>query len=61
MGGWGSVSDLHVFIAFWAILSIIFVILFGDKKTVNFPESPKCVAVGGWVRFLGLYPKKKLN
>ena len=52
MGGWGSrvlnfieVSDLHVFIAFWIILSIIFFNLFGEKM-IDYRESPKRVSVG---------------
>ena len=28
----GEVLDLHVYIAFWITLSIIFVIFFGEKK-----------------------------
>ena len=27
------------------------------QRAVNFPESPKCVAAGGWVCYLGLCPK----
>ena len=29
-----------------------------NKKSVNFPESPNRGAVVGWVRYLGLSPKK---
>ena len=53
----GEVLDLHVYSAFWMILNIIFVNFFGEKKG-NFYESPKPVSVGGWVRYIGLCPKK---
>ena len=35
----------------------IFLNIFGEH-TVNFPETPKPVAVGGWVRYLGLSPNE---
>ena len=40
--------DLHVYIDFWISLKIIFFILFGEKKTGIFFESPKCLLVGGF-------------
>ena len=48
----GEVSDLHVYIGFWVILSIIFFFSFSkNKKNIKFPERLKRVAVGVLKKF----------